>query len=195
MSEQNSYQRWRWIPNALTILRILLLPVIFWLHQQGQHMAAVVTFVIAGFSDFFDGRLARHFNWKTQLGAVLDPVADKLLVLFLLPLVWDQAVLLPWLGVLIFLRYLVQLSVFPVLMMWLKRPFKVKPIFPSKLATAVAFAIIALGLLGSFEVLRPVLRWLLEPLAFLGILLEIYVLVTFLPRYWAIIQGRHDTFE
>lgn len=78
------------IPNLLTFSRILLIPVfvvLFYLPEfGGRHLAAAV-FVLAGFTDWLDGYLARLWNQVSPLGAFLDPVADKLMVATALVLV------------------------------------------------------------------------------------------------------------
>lgn len=71
------------IPNALTIIRISLIPVfvmIFLLPFDSTRIIAGVVFFIAGFTDFLDGRLARYLGQSSKFGEFLDPVADKLLV-------------------------------------------------------------------------------------------------------------------
>lgn len=74
-------QRWRWIPNALTFLRILLV-IPFAVALLGEkYRLALLVFVIAAITDAFDGFLARHFDWRTRLGAIADPLADKALLI------------------------------------------------------------------------------------------------------------------
>lgn len=71
------------IPNLLTILRVLLIPVIillFYLPFSWSYWAASGVFAVAGFTDWLDGYLARRWQQSTPLGAFLDPVADKLMV-------------------------------------------------------------------------------------------------------------------
>lgn len=68
------------IPNALCIFRIILVVPVLWAIFHGRYEIALLLFVIAGFTDGLDGFLARHFDWRTALGAILDPVADKLLM-------------------------------------------------------------------------------------------------------------------
>lgn len=70
----------RWLPNAISLLRIALIAPILWLMVEGRYDEAIILFFVAGFSDGLDGWLAKRFGWHTRLGAMLDPVADKLLV-------------------------------------------------------------------------------------------------------------------
>ncbi len=68
------------LPNLITILRmLLLLPYIYFLYL-GSTKIAFILFIIAGFTDCLDGFLARYFSWTSKLGAILDPLADKLLM-------------------------------------------------------------------------------------------------------------------
>lgn len=66
------------VPNLLSLIRILLIPVFAVLYWNGHYGWAIITLVISGLSDFFDGKIARKFNQISALGKVLDPVADKL---------------------------------------------------------------------------------------------------------------------
>ena len=66
------------IPNLLSFLRILIVPVFAVLFMQGEYGWAVLALVLSGLSDFFDGKIARKFNQISALGKILDPVADKL---------------------------------------------------------------------------------------------------------------------
>jgi cardiolipin synthase len=68
------------LPNALTLLRILAIPFFAIAVWYGQHWHAFVLFAAAGFTDLLDGLIARAFNQRSDLGAVLDPAADKLLM-------------------------------------------------------------------------------------------------------------------
>jgi CDP-diacylglycerol--glycerol-3-phosphate 3-phosphatidyltransferase len=77
------------IPNALTLLRIVLIPVfvvLFYLPWRWSAAASAFVFALAGFTDWLDGYLARKLNQSTPLGAFLDPVADKLMVVIALVL-------------------------------------------------------------------------------------------------------------
>ena len=71
--------------NSLTISRILLGPIIFFLITNlSMHWAALILFIFASITDYFDGYLARKYDKVSVLGEILDPIADKLLIVFLL---------------------------------------------------------------------------------------------------------------
>jgi cardiolipin synthase len=70
----------RWIPNAICVVRLLLIwPIVVALLDR-RFEAALVLMIVAGFSDALDGFLAKTFDWRTWIGGLLDPIADKLLV-------------------------------------------------------------------------------------------------------------------
>lgn len=72
--------RWHFLPNALTLTRILLVVPIVWALSREDHRTALALLLVAALTDALDGQLARRYQWSTALGAVLDPIADKLLL-------------------------------------------------------------------------------------------------------------------
>ena len=68
------------IPNLITLGRILLVPVVVWAIASGAMLTAFVLFLVAGVSDAVDGYLAKRFKMASELGAYLDPLADKALI-------------------------------------------------------------------------------------------------------------------
>lgn len=68
------------IPNALTMIRLLLVAPFLMCLSRYQFVSAFYIFIIAGFTDALDGRLARGFAWQSRFGALVDPVADKILI-------------------------------------------------------------------------------------------------------------------
>ncbi len=66
------------VPNLLSVIRILLIPVFAVLFNNGDYGWAVFVLALSGLSDFFDGKIARKFNQISALGKILDPIADKL---------------------------------------------------------------------------------------------------------------------
>lgn len=82
-------ERWYWIPNALTFLRVLLIIPFAMALLEAQYRIALAVFFIAAVTDAVDGFLARQFNWRTRVGAIADPLADKaLLITAYLVLTW-----------------------------------------------------------------------------------------------------------
>lgn len=79
------------IPNIITAFRFLLVAPVVILLLQGRFAAALVVFGVAGFSDALDGFLAKHYGWQSRLGGLMDPLADKLLLV-------SSFVTLGWLG-------------------------------------------------------------------------------------------------
>src|SRR5204863_2486705 len=71
---------WRWLPNAICVARMLLVAPLVALLLGQSYAAALGVFVVAGLSDGLDGFLAKRFDWRTRLGGLLDPAADKLLL-------------------------------------------------------------------------------------------------------------------
>ena len=70
----------RHIPNILTILRLVLVPCFLGASMQGMYTVALVIFVSAAVTDALDGWIARHFNVRSRFGAIMDPAADKTLM-------------------------------------------------------------------------------------------------------------------
>lgn len=98
------------IPNLITVLRILLTVPVTWLLLERQYSWALLLFAAAGISDGLDGYLAKRYRWESRLGSLLDPLADKaLLVLSYVALGWVGLIPL-WLVGLVILRDLVIVS-------------------------------------------------------------------------------------
>lgn len=137
------------IPNIITLGRILLVPIIVWAIASNQMEIAFAIFVIAGVSDAVDGFLAKRFNMASELGALLDPLADKALLvsIFISLGIWGAVPL--WLVILVVSRDI--MIVGAVIVSWLfDKPIPMKPLMVSKLNTGaqVAFAALVLAALG-----------------------------------------------
>ena len=70
----------RWLPNAISLMRIALVAPILWYIAEDRFELALILFFIAGFSDGIDGWLAKRYDWRSRLGALLDPVAGQRVV-------------------------------------------------------------------------------------------------------------------
>ncbi len=71
-------------PNQMTVVRFILVPVVYWLLISGNFGPALIVFIIAASTDFIDGAMARTRNQITDIGKVIDPLADKMLILSVL---------------------------------------------------------------------------------------------------------------
>ncbi|MBR0121841.1 MAG: CDP-alcohol phosphatidyltransferase family protein [Clostridia bacterium] len=69
------------VPNLLSVIRIILVPVFAYFFMKGDKILAISILIASGLTDFFDGKIARRFNQVSALGKVLDPVADKITML------------------------------------------------------------------------------------------------------------------
>lgn len=98
------------IPNILTIFRILLVPVFLYLITRDMYQVALVVFIVAGITDAVDGFIARRFNQRTELGANIDPLADKILLVSSYLILTVKGLVPLWLGVLVLLKDMVLVS-------------------------------------------------------------------------------------
>ena len=92
------------IPNILTVLRILLIPLLVIFLIKGLMDHALMVFAVAGVSDGLDGFIARYFNQRTELGAYLDPIADKLLLMSAYVTMAAMALIPAWVAVIVISR-------------------------------------------------------------------------------------------
>jgi cardiolipin synthase (CMP-forming) len=129
------------IPNLITLGRILLVPIVVWAITLGEMRIAFALFLIAGISDAVDGFLAKRFHMKSELGAYLDPLADKALIVSIYVSLGIAGVLPISLVILVVSRDIMIISAF--LLAWLVgKPMPVRPLFVSK-ANTVAQILLA----------------------------------------------------
>ena len=133
------------IPNLITLARILLVPVVVWAIASNQMLFAFLLFAAAGVSDAVDGFLAKRFGMSSELGAYLDPLADKVLIVSIYVSLGIVDGLPRWLVILVVSRDL--LIVGGVLLSWLVgKPVSVKPHPVSKANTAAQLLLVGLVL-------------------------------------------------
>ncbi len=122
------------IPNLITLARILLVPVMVWAIASGQMRIAFLLFLAAGLSDAVDGFLAKRFGMASELGAYLDPLADKALIVSIYVALGIVEAIPRWLVILVVSRDI--MIVGAVMLSWLVgKPVKLKPLAVSKLNT------------------------------------------------------------
>jgi cardiolipin synthase (CMP-forming) len=133
------------IPNIITLGRIILVPVIVWAIASAQMEIAFSIFIIAGVSDAVDGFLAKRFNMRSELGALLDPLADKALLVSIYVALGVWGALPLWIVILVVSRDI--MIVTAVIVSWLfEKPVPMKPLMVSKLNTGAQVALAALVL-------------------------------------------------
>jgi cardiolipin synthase len=137
------------LPNILTLTRVLLIPVFVILIINKFLGWALVTFAIAGIMDGIDGLIARITHQRTELGAYLDPIADKLLLSAAFVTLAIIEILPSWLTVIVITRDVIILLGFLVLILTNYRP-KIRPSLVSKVTTTFQITTILLVLITGY---------------------------------------------
>lgn len=133
------------LPNLITLGRLLTVPIAVYLLMQSAYLAAFILFLLAGVSDALDGYLAKRNNQTTELGAILDPLADKALLVGVYVTLGLQGNLPNWLVVLVVFRDV--LIVGGVIILYLVRlEVKMRPLIISKINTAMQIGLAAVVL-------------------------------------------------
>jgi cardiolipin synthase len=134
------------IPNLLTLMRIAACPVLVVLLHEGNYELALILFVAAGITDGLDGYIAKRFNCQSSLGAILDPVADKLLIgsaYIMLAILGDIPF---WLLILVMFRDLVIVVGYLILVM-MGNEVPMSPSYSSKVNTVIQISLMVSVLL------------------------------------------------
>ena len=152
------------LPNVITFARLCMVPLAVWLVMEHRFGNAFFLFVAAGVSDAVDGWLARRNGGGNAVGALLDPVADKALLVSMYVTLAAVRVLPDWLAILVVFRDLVIVGGVVVLSL-LGQPVMIRPLYISKLNTALQIVLVAMSLLlAGFGLAAPValaaLAWL-----------------------------------
>ncbi len=130
------------IPNLLTLFRLTMVPVVIWLILVQNLKIAFYLFLLAGITDAIDGYLARKWNSQTELGAYLDPAADKSLIVGIFITLGFLGLIPSWLVLVIVSRDI--FIVGAILISWLMaHPVKIDPLFISKANTALQIILAA----------------------------------------------------
>jgi cardiolipin synthase len=133
------------IPNIITIIRFLLVPAIIYAMLSGAMVWALAGFLAAGISDAVDGFIARTFEQKSELGAYLDPMADKFMLVSVFVMLGYLGELPLWLVILAVSRDALIVSAV-MLASVMGNPLEMKPLFISKANTVVQIAVAAIAM-------------------------------------------------
>ncbi|OQX65770.1 MAG: hypothetical protein B5M55_02905 [Desulfococcus sp. 4484_242] len=146
------------IPNLITTLRIILVPIFVIYLINGRFMVALTLFILAGLSDGADGLAARLLDQKSRLGSYLDPLADKFLIIAAFVVLAFRDTVPPWLTVTVITRDI--LILLGVLILFLtKQNIVIRPSVLSKLTTCFQLATIFLVLAGNdFQIFPHIIQ-------------------------------------
>jgi cardiolipin synthase (CMP-forming) len=136
------------VPNLLTLSRILLTPLLVWLLVERKLNQALIVFFIAGMTDGLDGLIARLFKQKSRLGAILDPLADKLLLVSSLLILGHIGLIPGWLVVIAVARDIVIVTGTTLLIV-LRYQVEMQPSLLGKLTTLMELLAVLLALSSS----------------------------------------------
>ena len=142
------------LPNAITIGRFFLVPLVVWAIASGQMLVAFWLFVAAAISDCVDGYLAKRLAQTSEFGAYLDPLADKAMLMSIYVSLSVAGLLPLWVVIAVVSRDVMILGA--ILVSWLvEQPLEIHPLLVSKLNTGAQFILAALVLASSAFGLNP----------------------------------------
>ncbi len=197
------------IPNLLSFIRILLIPVFAVLFYRGELVGAVICLLISGVSDFLDGKIARRFNQISELGKMLDPVADKLtqiviaVVLFLkMHQAQDELIrAFSWVFLVFVAKELLMVCFGGIMILIGIRPGAAE--IYGKIATFVFYAVMIIVVcfgpeVGAFSAIDPSLALpdgVMMALVVISAVLTLIALASYIPGVYSQLKERHDAIK
>lgn len=158
------------LPNVISLGRLLITPIIVWLMLTEAFSGAFWLFLVAAFSDALDGTIAKRFDMVTRLGAYLDPIADKVMLVSVFLVLGSHDYLPLWIVLLVVSRD--ALIVGGAVLLWmLERPLLMKPLLVSKVNTVcqIILAALVIGRIG--------LDWSVDFEVTLGVMIDSLMIV------------------
>jgi cardiolipin synthase len=150
------------LPNYITLFRVILIPFFINLMIYGYYRGALLVFVVAGVTDALDGMIARLMGKKTELGAFLDPMADKLLILSAFLTLALLGKLPVWLVIIVVSRDAI-LAMGSLIIYVMTHKLKIRPTLIGKLTTVMQLIVVVLSLvLMNYEIetrIMVILQW------------------------------------
>ncbi len=135
------------LANCLTLFRILTIPIFLEFLAYHFYWEALLVFAVGGFTDFFDGYVARRMNQQTALGAYLDPVADKLLVITSFVMLGSIGGIPIWLTVVVVARDVLIVLGYAIIYVLVDERLQVRPSLIGKWSTTLQLLTLAVALL------------------------------------------------
>ena len=153
------------LPNFITLLRIFLVPPFLYFLQERNYHLALALFLIAGISDGLDGFLAKHYDWTSRLGSILDPIADKFLLVGAF-IVLSQIQLIPlWLTVIVLGRDILIILGAIIYHFWISA-YEFEPVIISKVNTVIQI-ILVVAVIFFAEYNSYLVKWLINFIIYL----------------------------
>ena len=177
------------LPNFLTLIRIVAIPFFLVLLASHLYFDALLVFILGGVTDALDGFLARRMNQKTSLGAILDPIADKLLLMSSFIMLGMMGGLPLWLVVLVVSRDAVILIGYVTISFFAGVAPEVQPTLSGKLSTAFQLLTVGvvLAMLADSRLLEP---WMDDALIYITAAVTVISGVQYLYRGLLWLQNR-----
>lgn len=166
----------KYIPNYLTVLRFIFVPIIFALTISGHYLSAFIVFLLSGISDVLDGRIARKYNYITENGTFGDPLADKMTQISTVTALIIKKIIPFWILVVITIKELVMIIV--AFTVYKRKTIVVKSDWHGKATTVIFFIAIITSLLSKIY----------EPLA--NITIYIFYIAIFMSIIAALSYGK-----
>lgn len=147
-----------YVPNLLTLARIGLVPLLIVLLQEQQFLWSLIVFITAGITDALDGYIAKRFNAQTRLGAILDPLADKALLVSSYVMLSLLELIPFWLMVVVVFRDVLIISGYLIMSMFFGSP-EMQPLRVSKVNTflQITFIVIVLAALAGVTIFEIII--------------------------------------
>jgi cardiolipin synthase len=149
------------LPNILTLVRILTIPIFLEFLAYQYYWQALLVFAIGGLTDFLDGFFARLMNQQTALGAYLDPVADKLLVITSYVMLGSVGGIPVWLTVIVVVRDVMIVAGYAIIYFLVEERLQVRPSLIGKWSTTLQLLTLAVALLMLHDP-RLLSEWVLQ---------------------------------
>jgi len=172
------------IPNILSILRIVLIPLVAWLILFDYFLYALITTLIIAISDFLDGLIARIFNAQSEIGSYLDSIADKAFIISAYMLIGTQDLLPIFVIIIVISRDIIIMGAFG-LSFAMNQKLDINPIRISKINTFLQFLLIIVVLINNIKVFEStfVLHYLINFIMYAVIITTITSLFFYIKQW------------
>ena len=186
----------KYVPNILTVIRFCLIPIIVILLAKGNYIGAIITFTISGLTDILDGAIARKFNFISDFGKLMDPLADKTTQISMLIVLTMKKIIPLWIILIVTIKELLMVCGASFLY---GKELVVSSKWYGKAATVLFYIAIVLSLvLKQFEApilasqdsansCPPLVLYMDKPIYYIAVLMTVFSLVMYIKAFF--VQG------